>query len=93
MFGLDVFLQEIRCCRTGRDDPFRVGHRSEELWLSCVCIFEDHNGGDISTAVAVVGSRPHCHQLLIKHELVAFMDKLMRSTDQLQVVDVNKLKV
>lgn len=86
-------LQEIRCCRSGWNDSFRVGHCSEELWLSCVSVFEDHNRGDVATAIAVVRSRPHCDQLLIKHELVALVDKLMCPADQLQVVDVNKLRV
>lgn len=85
-------LQEIRCCCSRWDDPFRVGHRSEELRLSRVSVFEDHNGGDVAAAIAVVRSRPHCDQLLIKHELVAFVDELMRPADQLQVVDVNKLQ-
>lgn len=86
-------LQEIRCCCSRWNDPFRVGHCSEELWLSRVGVFEDHNGGNVAAAIAVVGSRPHGDQLLVKHELVAFMDKLMRPADQLQVVDVNKLQV
>lgn len=84
-------LQEIRGRCSGRNDSLRVRHCSEELRLSCISIFEDHDGGDVATAVAVVGSRPHCDQLLVKHELVAFMDKLMRPADQLQVVDVNEL--
>lgn len=86
-------LQEIRCGRSGRNDSFRVGHCSEELWLSCVSIFEDHNRGNVAAAIAVVRSRPHCDQLLVKHKLVALMDKLMCPADQLQVVDVNKLQV
>lgn len=87
-----MFLQEIRCCGSRWNDPFRVRHSSEELWLSCVSIFEDHNGSDVAAAIAVVRSRPHCDQLLVKHELVAFVDKLMCPADQLQVVDVNKLQ-
>lgn len=84
-------LQEVRCCCSGWDDSFRIRHCSEELWLSCASVFEDHDGCNVAAAVAVVGSRPHCYQLLIKHELVAFMDELMCPADQLQVVDVNKL--
>ncbi len=84
-------LQEIRSCCSGGNDPFRVRHCSEELWLSRVRVFEDHNGGDVAAAIAVVRSRPHGDQLLVKHELVAFVDELMRPADQLQVVDVNKL--
>lgn len=92
LFQSDLCLQEIRCCCSRWDDPFRVRHCPEELRLSCVGIFENHDGGDVAAAIAVVGSRPHGDQLLIEHELVAFMDKLMRPADQLQVVDVNKLQ-
>lgn len=88
----DSCSQEIRCGRPGGDDPFRVRHSSEELWLPCVGVFEDHDGGDVATAVAVVGGRPHGDQLLIKHELIAFVDELVGPADELQVVDVNKLE-
>lgn len=85
--------QEIRCSCPGWNDSLRVRHCPEELRLSRVSIFEDHDGGDVAAAIAVVRSRPHSDQLLVEHELVAFMDKLMCSADQLQVVDVNKLQV
>ena len=85
-------LQEVRCRRSWRNDPFGVGYGSEELGLSGVSVFEDHDGGDIAAAIAVVGSRPHGDQLLIKHELVALVDELVSPADQLQVVDVNKLQ-
>lgn len=85
-------LQEIRCCCSGRDDSFRVGHCSEQFGLSRVSVFEDHDGGYVATAVAVVGSWPHSYQLLIEHELVALMDELMSPADQLQVVDVDELQ-
>lgn len=85
--------QEVRCCRSRWNDPLGVGHCSEELRLPSVSVFEDHDGSDVAAAIAVVRGRPHCDQLLVKHELVAFMDKLMRPADQLQVVDVNKLQV
>lgn len=85
-------LQEIRSGCSRWNDPLGVRHCSEELGLSCVSVFEDHNGGDVAAAIAVVRSRPHRDQLLIKHELVAFVDKLMRPADQLQVVYMNKLQ-
>lgn len=86
-----TLLQEIWSCCSRWNDPFRIRHCSEELWFSCVPVFEDHNGGDVATTIAVVRCRPHSDQLLVKHVLVAFMDKLMCPADQLQVVDVNKL--
>lgn len=88
-----ICLQEVRCCCSGWNNPFRIRHCSKELWLPCVSVFEDHYGGDVAAAIAVVRSRPYGHQLLIKHELVALMDELMRPADQLQIVDVNKLQL
>lgn len=85
-------LQEVRGCCSGRDDSFGVRHCSEQLWLPCVYVFEDHDGCDVAAAVAVIGSRPHSDQLLVKHELVAFVDELMCPADELQAVDVNKLQ-
>lgn len=86
-----VCLQEIGCCCSGRNDPFWIRHCSKELRLSCVSIFEDHYRSNVATAIAVVWSRPHRHQFLIKHELVALVDKLMCPADQLQIIDVDKL--
>lgn len=55
-FLVFICLQEIGCCRSRWNDPFRIRHGSEELWLSCVSVFEDHNGGDVAAAIAVVRS-------------------------------------
>ena len=85
-------LQEVRCCCSGWNNPLRVWNSTEKLGLSCIHILEDHDWCYVSTAVAVVGCRPHSHQLLIKHELVTLMDQLMCTTNQLEIVDVNKLK-
>lgn len=84
-------LQEIRCGCSRWDDSLGVRHRPEELRFSRVGVLEDHDGGDVAAAVAVVGRRPHGDQLLVKHELVALVDELVRPADQLQVVDVDKL--
>lgn len=75
--------EEVRGRCSGWYDPLRVGHRTEQLGLSRVDVLEHHDGGDVAAAVAVVGGRPHGHQLLVKHELVALVDQLMSSTDQL----------
>lgn len=85
-------LEEVGGGCSGRYHALRVRDSAEQLGLSSVDVLEDHDGCDISAAVAVVGRRPHSHQLLVKHELVAFMNQLMRTADELQVVDVNKLK-
>lgn len=84
--------QEVGRGGPGRDDPLGVRHGSEELGFSGVGVFEDHDGGDVAAAVAVVGRRPDGHQLLVEHELVTFVDQLVGAADQLQVVDVNELQ-
>lgn len=84
-------LEEVGGSSSGRYDPLRVGDGAEQLGLSSVDVLEDHDGCDVSAAVAVVGSRPHGHKLLIKHELVAFVNQLMCAADELQIVDVHKL--
>lgn len=66
--------EEVGGRRPGRYDPLRVGHGAEQLGFPRVDVLEDHNGGDVAAAVAVVGRRPHRHQLLVKHELVALVD-------------------
>lgn len=85
-------LEEVRGGRSGRYDTLRVGDGAEQLGLSSVDVLEDHDGGDVPAAVAVVWCRPHGHQLLVEHELVAFVDQLVCTADELQVVDVHELK-
>lgn len=83
--------EEVGCCCSRWYDPFRVRNGPEQLGLPCVHIFEDHDGGYVTTAVAVVWGRPDGYQLLIKHKFVALVNQLMCTANQLQVVDVNKL--
>lgn len=42
----------------------------------------------VVTSVAIVWRWPHCHQLLVKHFLVALHDQLMRTANQRDVVRV-----
>lgn len=84
--------EKIRGCCSRRYDPLRVWDSTEKLGLSSVHILEDHDRCDVSTAVAVVGRWPHCYQLLIKHEFVSFMHQLVCTADELQIVDVDKLR-
>lgn len=86
-----LLLEKVGGGCPGRYDTLRVGNSTKQFGLSSVDILEDHDGCNVSTPVAVVGCRPHSHQLLVKHKLVAFMHQLMRTADELQVVDVNKL--
>lgn len=85
-------LQEVGRGCPGRNDALRVRHGAEQLGLPPADVLEDHDGGDVPAAVAVVGRRPHRYQLLVEHELVALVHQLVSAADQLQVVDVNELK-
>ena len=84
--------QKIGCSRPGWDDTFCIRDSAEELGLSLLWGVEGHDGGNVAAAVAVVRRRPHRHQFVIEHVLVAFMDKLMCSAYQPQVVHHHKLK-
>lgn len=85
-------LEEVGSGCSGWYDALRVRDSTEQLGFSSVHVLEYHDRRDVSAAVAVVGRRPHGHQLFVKHELVAFMNKLMCTADELQTVDVHKLK-
>lgn len=84
-------LQKVGGGCSGRNDPLRVGHGTKQFGLPSVDVLEDHDGCNVPAAVAVVGRRPHGHQLLVKHELVAFVHQLVSAADEFQVVDVDKL--
>jgi hypothetical protein len=67
--GVDS-LEEVGRGDSGGDDPLRVGHRVKELGLARFGVrAELEDGGDVAAAVAVVGGRPHRHQLLVEHVL------------------------
>lgn len=84
--------EEVGRGRPRRYDALRVRDGAEQLGLPSADVLEHHDGGDVPAAVAVVGGRPHGHQLLVKHELVALVDQLVSAADELQAVDVNKLQ-
>lgn len=52
-----------------------------------------HYRRHVTTTITVVRSRPHCHQLLIEHELVALHHQLVRTTQQLQIVRLVELTI
>lgn len=45
-----------------------------------------HDGRHVAATIAVIGSRPHCHELIVKHVLVSLHHELMRATNEIQVV-------
>jgi len=62
----------------------------EQFEGSSVLRVQLQDARQITTSITVVGCRPHSNQLLIwalKMVLVALIDKLMGSTDKVQVID------
>lgn len=84
-------LEEVGGGKLIGDDAVAVGHRAEQLGLAALRRGDLQDGGHVAAAVAVVGRRPHSHQPLPKHVLVAFVHQLVRSADQVQVVDLQEL--
>jgi len=65
----------------------RVGHRQEDLRLPLLGRLEAEDRRHVPAAVAVVRCRPHGHQLALEHVLDALVDQLVRTADEVQVVD------
>lgn len=85
-------LQEIGHGGAGRDGSLVVGDGIEDLELPVQVLVQGQDGGHIATPVAVVGSRPDSHEvLLVKHVLVALLDQLMGTADELEAIDVDEL--
>lgn len=59
--NLHLSLEEVGGGCSRRYNTLRVRDSTEQLGLSSADILEDHDGRDVSTAVAVVGRRPHSH--------------------------------
>ena len=71
-FGVSYQLEEVWCRDPGWHDPFRVRHRFEDLWVFVWCVEDFQDGGNVAAPVAVIGSAPNCHQLLIENVLVTW---------------------
>ena len=65
-----------------------VGLRSglEDLKVTLQILVHLHDRGNIPTAIAVVGSRPDRHQLIVEHPLVSLHHQLVRSADEVEVI-------
>ena len=69
--------------------PIRDGTKHKSATIFCCIEFQD--GGYVATAIAVVGGRPNSDKFFIKHVLDAFLDELMCTTYQLQIIQMHKL--
>ena len=65
-------LEEVWCGVAWWNDPVWVRHCTEQLGITFRSVVDSQDGGDVATSVAVVGCRPHSHQLLIKHVLISY---------------------
>lgn len=85
-------LEEVVESRARRDDSLTIRDSVEDLKVPREVGIEGQDRSDVAASVAVVGRRPHGHQVLLgEHELVALLHQLMRSANQLQLVDTHKL--
>lgn len=66
-------LQEIRGGIPRRDHSLGVWYGVVQLCGPSVNVREGQDCGDVATPVAVIGCRPHRHQLVVKHVFVAFV--------------------
>ena len=74
-------LQEVGSGYSWWDYPLWVRDSFEQLSLLLFSILKLKDRGNVATSVAVVGSRPDCHQLAIKHVLDTLMNQLVGTTN------------
>mmetsp|Transcript_2097 Transcript_2097/g.5610 ORF Transcript_2097/g.5610 Transcript_2097/m.5610 type:complete len:365 (+) Transcript_2097:114-1208(+) len=81
-------LQEVRHSGTRGRHLVLLDVLGEDLKVVVSLVVEGHDRGDVPAAVAVVGRRPYGDDgVARKHELVAFLDELVSSADELEFVD------
>lgn len=80
-------LQKVGGHLARGNDSVSVGNCVEHFWFPVVAVLKLQNGGYITAPVAVVGSRPYSNQGVVEHVLVSFVNQLMCTTYQLEVVD------
>lgn len=69
-----------------------IRHGAEDLEVRVQVLAERHDARHVAAAVAVVGRRPHRHDVLRREViLVALVDQLVRAGDEGEVVDVVEL--
>ena len=77
---------------TSRHGSPMIWHCAENLEVRVEVLAKRHDTCDIAASIAVIGRRPHRHYVLGGEVvLVALVDKLMRSSDEREIVDVVEL--
>lgn len=90
-----IYLQEVfaRASPAGGHGASVIRDSAENLEVGLQVFAEGHDRGDVTAAVAVVGSRPDSDNFLrLEVIFVAFVYKLMGSSDEFEVVDVVELE-
>jgi len=75
--------------------PFMIHRRKYfKCWYKArfPLAMKDHDAGHIAAAVAVVGSAPYGHEILVEVVFVSLHDELMGPCDQREVVDMIELE-
>jgi hypothetical protein len=71
-----------------------IRHSREDFEVWFQIFAQRHDRSDIPATVAVVRSRPNGHDVLRgKMILIPFVDELMCSSDELEIVDVVELPI
>ena len=84
-------LHEVRCGDPWRYQSLWLGDSLEQLCFPPIPIGYLQDGGYVPTSIAVVWRWPDSHQLVVKHVLDPFVDKLVRPTDEFEAIEVHKL--
>jgi hypothetical protein len=75
-----------------RHSPAMIWHSREDLEIWLKIFAQRHDRSDIPATIAVIRSRPNGHDVLRgKMILIPFVDELMCSSNQLEIVDVVEL--
>jgi hypothetical protein len=63
-----------------------LGSGLEDFVLLAQRLIQFEDRGHIPAPIAVVGSRPHCHELLIEHDPVSFHHQLVSTAYEFDVI-------
>ncbi len=89
-----AFLQKVLAppSSTGRHSPPVIGYSGKDLKFRFQVLPKIHDGSNIAAAVTIVWSRPDGDYIFVfEVVLVAFIDQLMGSCNELQPVNMVEL--
>lgn len=68
--------------------PLILGRSIIDLEIMITILANLQNRSQVSTSIAIVRRGPNRYELLVKHELVPFLHKLVRSGDEFERIEV-----